>query len=171
MRPVTIARVGTPVPTGDAEHEHGDNESGDAWVGLRHVRTTRAADLDVPGGRVPHLGFDKLAPGLWGSKNPSAASRPYPQLQDAIPGNGRPDPTDPDRAEPGNRRLPWISLRILLWTSSPRARERQDGVDLTSDVALQAANDLGLGLTLSQAPRHVSLRGLVPTQSGHHDSM
>ena len=34
-------------------------------------------------------------------------------------------------------------------------RERQDSVDLTSDVAPQAANDLGLGLTLSQAPRHV----------------
>jgi len=53
------------------------------------------------------------------------------------------DQSDPDRAEPGHRRMPCVFLRILLWMSRPFASRGQDLVDLAGDIALQATYDLG----------------------------
>ena len=47
----------------------------------------------------------------------------------------------------------------------------QNAEHLASDIALQAADDLGLGLALGQTSLHVGLGWPVPTQSRHHDSM
>jgi hypothetical protein len=41
-------------------------------------------------------------------------------------------------------------------------RRAQQAVDLTSDVALEAAHDLGLGLALGQPARQIGPGGLMP---------
>src|SRR5664279_6453101 len=47
----------------------------------------------------------------------------------------------------------------------------QDVVDLAGDVALEATDDLGLGLALGESAGHVSLGRLVPAQSDHDDAV
>lgn len=43
-------------------------------------------------------------------------------------------------------------------------------VDLAGHVALQAADDLGLGLAFFEAPFDVDLGGLVGAEAGEHDA-
>src|SRR6266487_2858667 len=47
----------------------------------------------------------------------------------------------------------------------------QDGVEFSSDVALQAADDLGLGLALSGPPLHVGAGGWMPAHAAHGDQV
>jgi hypothetical protein len=58
--------------------------------------------------------------------------------------------------------LPYPSRLTLLWVSSGRRQEYV--VELAGDVALQAANDLGLRLALAGAFLGIRPRPVVPAQ-------